>query len=35
MAARSFADLALVGGRIRTLDPSRPTATAVAMRAGT
>ena len=35
MAARTSADLALVGARIRTLDPDRPTATAVAMRAGT
>jgi predicted amidohydrolase YtcJ len=35
MAARSFADLAFVGARIRTLDPDRPAATAVAMRAGT
>jgi predicted amidohydrolase YtcJ len=35
MASRSFADLALVGARIRTLDPDRPSATAVAMRAGT
>src|SRR4051794_35494131 len=35
MAARTSADLAFVGARIRTLDPDRPTATAVAMRAGT
>src|SRR6478735_3971542 len=35
MAARSFADLALVGARIRTLDDDRPTATAVAIREGT
>ena len=35
MAARSSADLALVGARIRTLDPDRPTATAVATRGGT
>ena len=35
MAARTSADLALVGARIRTLDPDRPAATAVAMRAGT
>jgi predicted amidohydrolase YtcJ len=35
MPARTFADLALVGARIRTLDPDRPAATAVAIRAGT
>lgn len=31
----SFADLALVGARVRTLDPRRPEATAVAVRDGT
>lgn len=35
MAARIFADHALLGARIRTLDPDRPAATAVAFRAGT
>ena len=34
MAARSFADLALVSGRVRTLDPDRPHATAVAIADG-
>jgi predicted amidohydrolase YtcJ len=33
--SRTSADLAVLGARIRTLDPERPTATAVAMRAGT
>jgi predicted amidohydrolase YtcJ len=32
---RSSADLAVLGARIRTLDPARPWATAVALRAGT
>ena len=32
---RTSADLAVLGARVRTLDPERPSATAVAMRAGT
>jgi predicted amidohydrolase YtcJ len=32
--SRASADLAITGARIRTLDPERPTATAVAMRGG-
>jgi predicted amidohydrolase YtcJ len=35
MTTRTFADGAIVGARIRTLDPDRPTATAVAWRGGT
>lgn len=35
MAARSSADLAIVGARIRTLDPDRPAAQALAVREGT
>jgi hypothetical protein len=34
MKSRSAAELAVVGARIRTLDPERPTATAVAIRSG-
>ena len=34
-ASRSSADLALVGGRVRTLDPERPFAEALAIRDGT
>ncbi len=34
-ASRASADLALVGGRVRTLDPERPFAEALAIRDGT